>query len=179
MLTAERRVCSARALIARTEPVPAPAWRPPHQDYTVPGVDKRFDWAHDPRRSSPTIFHRDAVEHRLVAGTYGAPGPGTAWIRLSSPLVDGEETSPLCGLLAAADFGSALSQSMPRDGGASLINVDVSLALVRPPAGEWFLLDATGLVDEAGAGLATARLADVDGPLGVLHLSQVAYTRQV
>ena len=38
--------------------------------------------------------------------------------------------------------------------------------LYRPPRGEWVLLDATTSIGDAGAGLATSRLADLDGTVG-------------
>jgi hypothetical protein len=150
---------------------------PPDEDYTVPGAEARFTWEKRSSGSDFTVFHRDASEHRLVSGSYAESGPGVSWVRTSYPVVEGEPTSPLCGLLAAADFGSALSGSLPRNTGRAvgMINVDVSLAIARDPIGEWFRLDSTALLDPAGWGLAMTRLADVAGPLGVLHQSQLGY----
>ncbi len=39
--------------------------------------------------------------------------------------------------------------------------------LHREPAGEWVCLDAETAITSGGAGLATCRLFDLDGPLGV------------
>ncbi len=178
LVTPVRQVCSARVLLLRGDPIPEPAWVPPSEDFSVPGPEARYAWDARSRRADDTaVFHRDGSEHRLVSGGYGTAGPGVCWIRMAFPLVEGEPTSALCGLLAAADFGSALSGSLPRQTGrgVGLINVDVSLAIARDPVGEWFRLDSTALVDPAGWGLAMTRLADTAGHLGVLHQSQLGY----
>jgi hypothetical protein len=76
-----------------------------------------------------------------------------------------------------ADFGSAIAQPLGSGEPVALINVDVSLALSRRPVGEWFRLDSIDLVGDGGVGLAITNLADRDGPLGVLHQSQLGTGR--
>jgi hypothetical protein len=178
LMTADRQVASARALLLAAERLPEPEWQPAPEDFSVPGPDKTYVLGGPRGSDDHLVFHRDGAEHRVVAGGYHLAGPSTAWIRLAYPLVDGDETTPLCSLLAAADFGSALSRPLSVDSGVGLINVDVSLALVRHPVGEWFRLEATGLVHPDGAGLAITHLADTQGLLGILHQSQLAQTRR-
>ena len=123
------------------------------------------------------MFHVDAVEHRLVSGGYGEPGPAAAWLRLTGPVLAGAASPGLAQLLAVADFGSALSQAMAPGSGVGLINVDVNVSLIRAPVGPWFCLEASGLVSEDGIGLATTRLRDLQGPLGTVTQSQIAHSR--
>jgi hypothetical protein len=122
------------------------------------------------------VYHRDAVEHRVVAGSIATAGPATSWSSLRHPLVAGHPTPPLAALLAVADFGSAIAQPYGWDEPVLLINVDVSVALSRSPAGEWFRLDAVDLVGD-GVALAVTHLADERGPLGIVHQSQLTRRR--
>ena len=112
-------------------------------------------------------YHQHAVEHRLVGGDIGTPGPATSWMQLCQPLVAGEETSPLQVLLAAADFGSGISAVYESDADVGLINADLSVALVRPPVGHWICLDAATHTNTVGTGLGVTTLSDQDGFVGV------------
>ena len=111
-------------------------------------------------------YHRDAVEHRFVAGGFERPGPATDWIRLRVPLVAGERTSPLSRVAAAADFGNGVSWVLPRAHGYRFINPDLTIYLHRLPIGEWVCLEALTTVEPHGIGLAESRLWDERGPLG-------------
>lgn len=110
-------------------------------------------------------FNNHGVEHRFVRGAFGTPGPATDWIRLKAPLLDGEETSPLCRVCALADFGNGISGVLPPDG-FTYINPDLTVSLHRYPRGEWICLDAHTRVEPNGVGLAESRLFDVEGPIG-------------
>lgn len=121
----------------------------------------------------PRVFHRDGVEVRFTSGNWGS-GPGTAWIRLAVPLIDGETTPDLCQLMAIADLGSPLSQSVAQGAGVALINVDVNVTLAGAPQGPWFCIATQGTVSPAGIGLSNTQLFDQRGPLGVITLSQIA-----
>ena len=46
------------------------------------------------------------------------------------------------------------------------INVDLTAALLRDPAGEWLLLDAVTSLGGVGTGLAETTVSDADGPCG-------------
>lgn len=113
-----------------------------------------------------TAFHRDAVEHSFVAGGFGDPGPATDWIRLRVPLVAGEPTSPLCRVVAAADFGNGVSWVLDRRDGYSFINPDLTVYLHRYPTTDWVCLDARTEVAPNGVGLAESRLFDERGVIG-------------
>jgi hypothetical protein len=111
-------------------------------------------------------FHNRGVEHRFVAGGFDRPGPSTDWIRLRVPLIAGEETSPLCRVAAAADFGNGVSWILPRTGGYQFINPDLTIYLHRLPRGEWVCLEAVTHVGPHGVGLAESRLWDETRTLG-------------
>jgi hypothetical protein len=111
-------------------------------------------------------FHKDAVEHRFVAGGFDVPGPATDWIRLRVPLVAGEATSPGCRAVAAADFGNGVSWVLNRTEGWQFINPDLTVYLHREPEGEWVCLASRTLPEHDGIGVAESRLWDARGPVG-------------
>jgi len=111
-------------------------------------------------------FHSLAVEHRFVGGAFEHPGPATDWVRLRVPLVEGEETSPLCRVAAAADFGNGVSWVLNRGEGYSFINPDLTIYVHRLPLGEWVCLDAVTHVQANGVGLAESTLYDEHGVIG-------------
>jgi hypothetical protein len=172
--TAEQTITTARAVVLRGEPVVGaelphadpPPLAGPESTVQAPGG------AHD----SPTFYHRDAIEHRFESGGFEIPGSATAWMRLAVALVAGEDNGSLSGLLAVADFGSAIGQgALQPEMGVGLINVDVSVAMLRRPVGPWFRLATTDDVTSDGIGLAHTTLSDVTGPLGVATHSQLTY----
>ena len=107
-----------------------------------------------------------AVEWRFVTGTFGEPGPSTAWARLRYPLVPDEEPTPLVRVLAVADSGNGVSSELPIKQW-HFINPELTVHLHREAVGEWVCLDAQTAISPGGAGLATSSLSDVHGPLGV------------
>ncbi|MEA2249286.1 MAG: hypothetical protein QOH46_3815 [Solirubrobacteraceae bacterium] len=111
-------------------------------------------------------FHRTAMEIRFVGGTGYGKGPGLAWFRFALPLVGGEEPSALALVAAAADFGNGVSRVLDFEE-YLFVNTDLSIHLDREPAGEWVLLESRTRVQPHGAGLATSRLYDEQGPIGV------------
>lgn len=161
-------VVSGRALVLAVDPMPEPAWRPRHEAVAILDESRRAEvpaWASG---SVPTTYHQHAVEHRMPPGSaFTEAGAATSWIRLLQPLVAGEPTSPLSLVLAAADFGSGISSIYRMTDGHGLINADLSIALERPAAGEWVLVDAVTTIDASGSALCVSRLADERGPLGV------------
>ena len=109
-------------------------------------------------------FHSHAVEHRFVRGQLITPGPATDWIRLKVPLLEAEETSPLCRVCAAADFGNGVSQILGGD--FTYINPDLTVYLHRYPVGEWVCIDSVSRVEPHGVGLAESRILDQSGTIG-------------
>ena len=108
-------------------------------------------------------FHTRGVEMRLVSGAVVEPGPATVWMRLTVPIVAGEESSAVQRAVAVADFPNGISRVLPP--GWLYINPDLTINFARPPQGEWIALrartDITG-----GVGLAQAELFDSAGAFG-------------
>ena len=111
-------------------------------------------------------FATEAMEIRMLEGDFSEPGPGKAWLRLRVPLIEGEETTGVERVAAAADFGNGVSNLAGAERNWVFINPDLTIHLVRPPVGEWIYLDSSTQVHEAGTGLATSVLGDEAGRLG-------------
>ncbi len=109
-------------------------------------------------------FATDANEIRFVEGGFGG-GPGTAWFRLTRPLVPGEQVTSIQRLAAAADFGAGLSGTLPRED-YLFINVDLTLYVEREPVGEWICLESQTRIHADGIGLAESVLYDERGRVG-------------
>jgi hypothetical protein len=109
-------------------------------------------------------FATDANEVRFVAGGFGG-GPGTAWFRLTRPLVGGEQATPIQRLVAAADFGAGLSGTLPREY-YLFINVDLTVYIDRAPVGDWMCLESETRIAPDGIGLAESVLYDRRGRVG-------------
>jgi acyl-CoA thioesterase len=105
------------------------------------------------------------MELRFLEGSW-SPGPAVVWFRLAHPLVEGEEPSPAMRAAAAADFGNGVSSALRFDGSWLFVNTDLTVALHRPPRGEWIALDARTVVQPGGVGLALSTLHDREGPIG-------------
>src|SRR5258707_2012929 len=89
------------------------------------------------------------IDTRVVAGSLSAPGPATAWFRLTRPIVAGEEPSPLMRVMAVADFANGISSLLdPRQW--SFINADLTVCCHRHPAGEWGALDSQTALSRTG-----------------------------
>ncbi len=114
--------------------------------------------------SEEIAYHR-ALEWRFAAGSFNSPGPATAWTRTRCELVAGEPMTPLQHLLVMTDAASGISASLDWSR-ISFANVDLSIALLRPPRGEWLGMDATTVLGGLGAAQAFAVLFDADGAIG-------------
>jgi hypothetical protein len=106
-----------------------------------------------------------AMEWRRVAGGFGATGRATVWSRMRLPLVAGEEPTPTQRVLASADSGSGVGSALPLASWL-FVNTELTVHLLRPPAGEWVCLDAAMTVGPTGAGYATTTLSDTTGEVG-------------
>ena len=146
------RVRAAPATVPATpggDPLPGPELGEPGPPLPVP-------W---------TVGYHTAMEWRFVRGSFGRPGPATAWLRMRHPLVPDETLSPLGRVLIAADSGNGISAVLDWRSWR-FINPDLTVALFRQPAGEWVCLEARTSVAPGGPGLAASTLHDRDGPLG-------------
>jgi Acyl-CoA thioesterase C-terminal domain len=84
-------------------------------------------------------------------------------MRQRVPLVEGEEPTPLQRLMVVADVGNGISAVL--DWREHLfINAELTVHVLRPPAGEWVGVDAVTHVD--GVGLAESVLWDELGRVG-------------
>lgn len=156
-------VCRAVALRVRVAEVAgASAIDPPPE---VPGPEASAPVRMALFERGPVMFARDGMEVLLARGLFDEVGPAVAWFRLRVPLVDGEPTSALQRLAAAADFGNGISAAVPWDSHL-FINPDLTVYVERLPDGEWVGLDARTRVGGGGAGLAESVLFDRDGRLG-------------
>jgi hypothetical protein len=116
--------------------------------------------------SSPA-FHSHAVEHRILRGTFGRPGPAFDWTRLRVPVVPDEQPTGWQRAAATADFTNGLSSVVPFDAASVFINPDLTVHLWREPVGEWVGTDAQTRTSTTGIGLARTTLWDRGGQIGI------------
>ena len=108
---------------------------------------------------------RTAGSGRFAAGTFNGPGPAAAWTRPACDLVDGEPITPLQHLLVMTDAASGISTELDWTT-TNFANVDLSIALHRPPAGDWLGMDARTVLGGLGAAQCFADLYDTAGRIG-------------
>lgn len=131
--------------------------------FAPPGPDQAD--TRDFFQTGQEVGYHTAMDYRFVSGAFLEPGPATVWMRMRQPLVAGEGPSPLQRALAAADSGNGVSATL--DWSRFLfINVDLTVHLHRPPAGEWVCLDAITIPERTGLGIADTALYDEAGPIG-------------
>ncbi|MGW0805201.1 thioesterase family protein [Nonomuraea sp. NPDC002799] len=106
-----------------------------------------------------------ALDWRFVTGGPMEIGPATVWGRLTMPLVEGEEMTPLERLAVFADSGNGVSFAV--DFATHLFaNVDLTISLFRTPEGEWICMDAETVIGPGGRGLTRSTLYDSAGEVG-------------
>jgi hypothetical protein len=151
----------------------ATAWRMRVADVAVPEVGEPSlpDPEGLPVSERPNFFADDiayhaALEWRFAHGSWNSPGAAACWTRMRVPLVAGEPTTPVEHLLVMADAASGISAVLDwkRFG---FLNVDFTVHLERPPAGDWIAMDAVTRPRPTGAGVCTSVLSDRAGRVGV------------
>lgn len=160
-----RRLARATLIAIRRRPQPldlAAAVLPSDETPAPPGPPATPAWDTE----AGPAFHRDAVEHCFVRGSFDEIGPTTDWIRLLLPVVAGQEPSPLQRVAAAADFGNGVSAAVDH-ATHTFINPDLVITLVRVPEGVHVGLEAVTRIDAGGVGLAESTLWDARGRVGV------------
>jgi len=150
------------------------AWRMRvREDGATPADAPPSPVASGPEESRPEVaaffgqdvaYHR-ALEWRFAAGGFNAPGPAAAWTRPCCDLVEGEPMTPLEHLLVMTDAASGISASLDWTR-ATFANVDLTVALHRPPRGGWLGMDAATVLGSAGAAQCFAVLFDTGGAIG-------------
>ena len=160
VLAGDTEVARATALRMRTTELAFPDTNPP----VAPPAP--------PRDDAPPLFptfdvvgYWTANDLQLVEGTWLEAGPGTAWIRLRVPVVDGEQPSPLQRVAAAADFGSGVGNPV-RASDVGAINPDLTIHVHREARGEWIGLQSRAWAHPQGVGMAETLLFDEHGPVG-------------
>jgi hypothetical protein len=116
------------------------------------------------------------VTIRAARGSFGGIGPGAIWYRADRPIVEGGAISQAMRAAVASDFCNACSALDFREW--TFLNADLTISMAREPVGEWVLLDAASWIGPDGAGLASARLADVNGYFGRCAQSLVIEKRR-
>ena len=91
-----------------------------------------------------------AIEWRFLASPAGAPGRA-AWTRARIPLLPDDTTSPMSRALLVADSGSGVGGALPPTK-YLFINVDITVVLLRDPAGEWLLLESCTVIGQMAPG---------------------------
>ena len=161
---AGRRLVRATLVAIRVRPEPldlAGAVLPTDTPPPPPGDPSPAPWV----TYEGQAFHRHAVTHAFVTGSFLDLGPSVDWIRLRVPVVAGEEPSPLQRVAAAADFGNGVSAAVPHES-HTFINPDLTIALVREAVGTAVGIEAVTRVDDAGVGSTETVLWDERGRLG-------------
>jgi hypothetical protein len=154
-------LCRATALAVRrlAEPIVAPEAPDP-----APAGPEGVAPEPPPDSFGAETFARGAVEHRWVEGSWG-PGPATVWMRLTRPLVPGEEPTGLQTVLALADFANGIAAAVPWETHV-FMNADLTVYLERDPVGPWVGLRSRSRLDPAGSGVAESELYDARGRVG-------------
>jgi hypothetical protein len=149
----------------------------------VPLPAAREEGVASPAASTPFVFpffrgglgYAAAVETRVARGVWGH-GPVALWIRSRVPLLPGETPSPLQRVMIAADSGSGVAVVLD-PARWTFVNADLTVALHRPPEGEWVCVDAATTTEPSGVGLTVTRLLDPEGPIGAALQSLVIEPR--
>lgn len=124
--------------------------------------------------SAPEGMHRTGMEIRSLRGSGNEIGSSLVWMRLAHDLVDHEPPCPAARVCAAADFGNGLSRIVGFDTHV-FVNTDLTITLLREPAGEWVLMDSATAIEPTGLGWAASDLYDERGAIG--HAHQTLFVR--
>lgn len=151
------------ALVQREAELPLPDSLPLHPLPQAP---------RPPEDSAPAVFpfgakftgYPDLVECRVAEGRFFR-GPCAIWFRLRRPLIAGEAPSPIERVAVAADSGNGISAILDWER-YIFVNSDLTVNLLRRPAGEWICIEAHTLLGPAGGGVAEARIFDAQGLVG-------------
>jgi len=168
MFAGDVLVARAHALLVRIEPLTLPddlpaGWSPVQLERLPAQCSEPI---RIPGLPDGRSFYRTAMETRVAQGDPARPGPAGAWFRPVLPLVQGATTSPAMRAAAASDFGNGLAWVLPVSR-YLFTNADLSLHLYREPVGEWIGLLSETQVHGDGGGIATSRLYDELGPVGI------------
>ena len=177
VMTAGRKIARASGLKIRTTDVAIPSvnarWTQPLRPEEAGEVSwGRFGFDH----SDHERFHSHSIEIRTIDDSFLTPGEGLSWVRLTVPVVEGEETTPFVRTATLSDVGNG--NSMALDGREWLyVNPDVNLSLHRPLEGEWLGMRSLAHQHPSGIGCADSLIFDESGPIGRVGQSQILEPR--
>ena len=160
----DKEVAYVTALAQRENDVKLPDGLPGHP---LPNAPQKPDDS----PAAPFLFagehvgYADLVETRAARGLI-FKGPCAIWFRLRHPLLENEEPSVYQRVAVAADSGNGISAILDFTR-YSFVNVDLTINLLRKPAGEWICLDARTCLGPNGCGIAESMLYDVHGLIGM------------
>lgn len=140
---------------------PGPPESHPHLEWMQPWDSNRL-----------TRFHRTTVETRSVDRSMENRGPGTAWHRLTVPVVAGTETPATVRVCAIADMLNGVSQTLSVNAWI-YVNPDITVYMNRPPASEWIGIQGHSDPDRGGIGVNQGTLFDAEGRFGVVAMAQL------
>ena len=107
----------------------------------------------------------NAMDYMRTRGEMAGGAPASAWMRLRCRVAAGEKPSAFQRLAVASDMGSGIAGFLPFDRFRT-INADITLHVLRLPAGDWIGLDGDTRVETDGIGQSTAQLFDERGLVG-------------
>jgi hypothetical protein len=143
------------------EPEDRPA--PPPSDVVPPSDEPRVPW-----------FHSSAGWSQRF-GDHQNASRKASW-NATLPVVDDEPATPFQAVASTADGASLVTNW--GTGGIEHINTDITLALVRQPAGLEIGLAAIDRVEADGIAVGAAAVFDREGPLGNVIVTSLANTRR-
>lgn len=158
-------IARARVLRIRDAAVDLPALDPSQSSPPLPPPETALPETPTELRSDLPTFVTDAMEHRVVSGSWNTPGPIELWMRLTVPVVADERPTGVQRAAATADFGNGVSSALPWRGFV-FINPELTVHLGRRPQGEWIGLRAQSHYGDRGAGYAASTLFDTRGEIG-------------
>jgi hypothetical protein len=163
LIADDREVARATALAQRERPVMLPECLPGHPLPRAPQGPEDSAAASFPFDRSQ-LGYADLVETRVARGIL-FKGPCAIWFRLRRPLLENEQPSVYQRVAVAADSGNGISAILDFSR-FSFVNLDLTINLLRKPAGEWICLDARTSLGHDGSGLAESMLYDAEGFIG-------------
>jgi len=163
LMSRDKDVARFTALAQRESPLDLPSTLPGHPLPKAPLAPEESQPVEFPFAGRATGY-ADLVETRLARGRFWN-GPCAVWFRLRHPLLAGESPSPYQRVAVVADSGNGVSAVLDYER-YTFVNFDLTINLLRRPAGEWICLDARTALGSSGGGLAESALYDADGLIG-------------
>lgn len=110
----------------------------------------------------------EGFELRMLGPAQDGVGKCQLWCRLTGDIIEGVPNSPFMHAMSMADFGNGMSNVLPF-AEWNFPNIDIVAMFIRPPQGEWILLDAVTETAGNGLGIVSGILADREGPFARTH----------